>query len=76
MYIKRTQQYQKMFRLNLIKLYYTLRARQTPIFLGRWKLKYEEQQINRCVLWANEDNCGCCQIDLPKLDENMDETKR
>lgn len=52
-----------MFRLILTTLY-TWRARQTPIFLGRWKLKYEEQQ-------ANEDNCGCCEIDLPKFAENM-----
>ena len=52
-----------MFRLILTTLY-TWRAKQTPIFLGRWKLKYEEQQ-------ANEDNCGCCEIDLPKFDENM-----
>lgn len=52
-----------MFRLILTTLY-TWRARQTPIFLGRWKLKYEEQQ-------ANEDICGCCEIDLPKFDENM-----
>jgi len=59
-----------MFKLILSTLY-ALRARQTPIFLGRWKLKYEEQQINHCVLWANQDNCGCCDIDLPKFDENF-----
>ena len=46
---------------------YALRARRE----GRCKLKYEEQLINRCVLWANEDNCGCCEIDLPKFDENL-----
>lgn len=43
---------------------YALRARRE----GRCKLKYEEQLINRCVLWANEDNCGCCEID-----ENLDD---
>jgi hypothetical protein len=52
-----------MFKLILSTLY-ALRA-------GSWKLKYEEQQINRCVLWANQDNCGCCDIDLPKFDENL-----
>jgi hypothetical protein len=61
-----------MFKLILTTLY-TIRARQIPIFLGRWKLKYEEQQINRCVLWANEDNCGCCNIDLPKFENDLDE---
>ena len=59
-----------MFKLFLTT-FYALRTKQTPIFLGRWKLKYEEKQINKCVLWANEDNCGCCGIDLPKIDENM-----
>ena len=59
-----------MFSLILTALY-KIRARQTPIILGRWKLKYEEQQINKCVLWANEDNCGCCEINFQKFDENM-----
>ena len=44
-----------MFKHFLLSLY-TIRA-------GSWKLKYEEQQINRCVIWATEDNCGCCNID-------------
>jgi hypothetical protein len=61
-----------MFKLFLTT-FYALRAKQTPIFLGRWKLKYEEKQINKCVLWANEDNCGCCKIDLQKFDENIDD---
>ena len=59
-----------MFKLILSSLY-ALHARQTPIFLGRWRLKYEEQQINRCVLWANEDNCGCCETNFPVFDENV-----
>ena len=51
-----------MFKLILSKLY--------SLHTGRWKLKYEEKQINRCVLWANEDNCGCCEIDLPNFIDN------
>ena len=46
-------------------------SRRAPIFLGRWKLKYEEQQINRCVLWANEDNCGCCEIEPSIFNEDV-----
>ena len=45
--------------------------RRTPVFLGRWKLKYEEQQVNRCVLWANEDNCGCCEIEPSIFNEDV-----
>lgn len=56
-----------MFKQLLTSLF----IRRAPIFLGRWKLKYEEQQINRCVLWANEDNCGCCQIEPPITDEDV-----
>ena len=48
-----------------------LLSRRAPVFLGRWKLKYEEQQINRCVLWANEDNCGCFQIESPVFNEDV-----
>lgn len=55
-----------MFKLILTTLY-ALRARRE----GRWRLKYEEQQINKCVLWANEDNCGFCDIDLPVFNENI-----
>jgi hypothetical protein len=45
--------------------------RRAPVFLGRWKLKYEEQQVNRCVLWANQDNCGCCDIETPPFNEDV-----
>ena len=46
-------------------------SRRAPVFLGRWKLKYEEQQVNRCVLWANEDNCGCCEIEPQLFNEDV-----
>ena len=55
-----------MFKQFLTTLY-ALHARRE----GRWKLKYEEQQINKCVLWANEDNCGCCETNFPVFDENV-----
>jgi hypothetical protein len=53
------------------QLFSSLFIRRAPIFLGRWKLKYEEQQVNRCVLWANEDNCGCCDIEMPPFNEDV-----
>ena len=53
------------------QLFSLLFIRRDPVFLGRWKLKYEEQQINRCVLWANEDNCGCCDTKPPIIDEDV-----
>lgn len=52
-----------MFKLILTKLY---NSREWS-----WKLKYEEQQINNCVLWATDDNCECCDIDFLKFDENL-----
>ena len=56
----------------MFKQFFTsLFIRRAPVFLGRWKLKYEEQQINKCVLWANEDNCGCCDIKPPIIDEDV-----
>ena len=56
-----------MFRQFLSSLF----IRRAPVFLGRWKLKYEDQQINQCVLWANEDNCGCCDIEPPIFNEDV-----
>ena len=52
---------------TFIKLSYYQRM---PITLGRWKLNYEEQQINKCILWVNEDNCGCCDIEKLIFDED------
>lgn len=56
-----------MFRQFLTSLF----IRRAPVFLGRWKLKYEEQQINKCVLWANKDNCGCSKIEEQIIDEDV-----
>ena len=56
-----------MFRQFLSSLF----IRRAPVFLGRWKLKYEDQQINQCVLWANEDNCGCCEIEPQLFNEDV-----
>ena len=56
----------------MFKQFFTsLFIRRAPVFLGRWKLKYEEQQINKCVLWANEDNCGCCEIEPQLFNEDV-----
>lgn len=56
----------------MFKQFFTsLFIKRAPVFLGRWKLKYEEQQINKCVLWANEDNCGCCQIEPQIVNEDV-----
>ena len=63
-----------MFKQFLITSLYALRTRQTPIFLGRWKLKYDEQHVNTCILWANQDNCGCSgNIELPKSVKKLED---
>ena len=56
-----------MFRQFLSSLF----IRRAPVFLGRWKLKYEDQQINQCVIWANKDNCGCCEIEPQLFNEDV-----
>ena len=56
----------------MFKQFFTsLFIRRAPVFLGRWKLKYEEQQINKCVLSANIDNCGCSKIEPPFFNEDV-----
>jgi hypothetical protein len=33
--------------------------------LGRWSIHYDQKIIDRKIVQANEDNCGCCEP-LPK----------
>lgn len=62
-----------MLRIILTTLY-TFRIKQKLFLLGRWKLKYDEQHVNTCILWANQDNCGCSgNIELPKSDEKLED---
>lgn len=37
----------------------------TPIiYLGRWNLESNIKNINRKIDLANEDHCGCCDINF------------
>ena len=31
--------------------------------LGRWGIQYDERIIDRKIVQANEDHCGCCVAD-------------
>jgi hypothetical protein len=35
-------------------------AATTPPVLGRWGIQYDERIIDRKIVQANEDHCGCC----------------
>jgi len=30
--------------------------------LGRWGIQYDEKVIDRKIIQANEDHCGCCVV--------------
>ena len=45
----------KIFTILLSKL------KDEKIMLGRWKIDYNEQRLQRIVQLANEDNCGVCE---------------
>ena len=34
-----------------------------PVALGRWGIQYDQQIIDRKIVQANEDHCGCCVVD-------------
>jgi len=36
-----------------------------PLLLGRWKLTYREETIEKTIERANEDHCGTC-VNPPK----------
>jgi hypothetical protein len=33
-----------------------------PVTLGRWCIHYDEKIIDRKIIQANEDHCGCCVV--------------
>ena len=36
--------------------------------LGRWGIQYDKRIIDRKIIQANEDHCGCCVV-APKKDD-------
>lgn len=34
-----------------------------PPALGRWGIQYDQRIIDRKIVQANEDHCGCCVVD-------------
>lgn len=45
--------------------------------LGRWGIQYDERVIDRKIVQANEDHCGCCVAENPKKNEcEMAEKKK
>ncbi len=39
---------------------HTAVAAAAPPVLGRWGIQYDEKVIDRKIVQANEDHCGCC----------------
>lgn len=33
-----------------------------PVALGRWSIQYDQKVIDRKIVQANEDHCGCCVV--------------
>jgi len=44
-------------------------AAAAPPVLGRWGIQYDKQIIDRKIIQANEDHCGCCVVDERKKNE-------
>ena len=42
-------------------------AAAAPPALGRWGIQYDKHIIDRKIIQANEDHCGCCVV-APKKD--------
>ena len=38
-------------------------AASAPVALGRWGIQYDQLIIDRKIVQANEDHCGCCVVD-------------
>lgn len=46
-----------------------------PIILGRWGIQYDEKIIDRKIIQANEDHCGCCVVPKKEAAREMATTK-
>jgi hypothetical protein len=55
--------------LELVRSSYSVSAMTTtaaaaaPVALGRWGIQYDQRIIDRKIVQANEDHCGCCVVD-------------
>ena len=45
---------------------HTAMAATAPPALGRWGIQYDQRIIDRKIVQANEDHCGCCVVDETK----------
>ena len=59
--------------MNLIRLFLT---KEQPKLLGRWKMTYENIQLDRKVYLANYDHCGPCGIINYEKKEIIGEKKK
>jgi hypothetical protein len=46
-----------------VKAQQTVAAAAAPVVLGRWGIQYDQRIIDRKIVQANEDHCGCCVVD-------------
>ena len=46
-----------------VKAHTTAAAATAPPVLGRWGIQYDQRIIDRKIVQANEDHCGCCVVD-------------
>jgi len=52
-------------------------ATTAPVALGRWGIQYDEKVIDRKIIQANEDHCGCCvDVVVKKKKEPEAEVKK
>ena len=51
---------------------HTAVAAAVPPALGRWGIQYDQRIIDRKIVQANEDHCGCCVVaENPKKKKTM-----
>jgi len=55
-----------------VKSHTAVAAAVAPVALGRWGIQYDQRIIDRKIIQANEDHCGCC-VDVVVVG---DETKK
>ena len=60
----------------LMSILRSITQKETPKYLGRWKIDYCKVKINTTIDLANEDHCGTCgQYALNKINKLTDNKK-
>lgn len=59
--------------MRFIKDIFTRHFSRIETSLGRWDIKYDTNIIDTKIDQANQDHCGCCEVEKDQKPENIED---